>query len=1024
MIVPRSHTAWAFCLIAARAVLAADDPESVFFESRIRPVLANRCYSCHAAAAMGGLRLDSPEGLAKGGSSGPAVVAGNPKESLLLKAIRHEAPKIKMPPGQKLPEAEIADLERWISNGAVWPQPGGLFEAKVKPILSRNCYACHTTSELGGLRLDIRDRAMKGGHDGPAIIPGKPDESLLIQAVRRTHERFKMPPSSKLSDEDISILVDWVRQGATWPAENEGSAKPGASPAITAEQRAFWAFRPVGKPALPAVRREDWARTPIDRFVLEKLERAGMQPGRMASKRSLIRRATFDLTGLPPTPEEVDAFLSDSSPGAFANVVDRLLASPSYGERWGRHWLDLARYSDGKIGPSRDAPYPHAYRYRDWVVQALNEDMPYDLFIKAQLAADLLDHPDKAKLLPALGFHALAPAEVAGVPVDDRVDVTTRVFLGLTTGCAQCHDHKFDPIPTKDYYSLLGVFRSSEYAEIPLASAGAVDRYRRHKKLVDEQRSRLDRFIEQQAEQLIELFSARTADYLMAAWKVQHDSLDASAVARDRRLDGETLERWIRYLAVPEKEHPFLNRWYDLARRNASEERMRAAAIEFQNAALSVSAEKKAVDDRNYVKLGGAEGAGNSKKKQFTNLEFLPPEKGYLWRDLASPPFLLVGDGIAFDGGLYYYGRLPRADDSGEGPAESQSKEPRHRIERFLSGLWKEHYDSLVAELTALERTLPPPYPFLHALRDSANPANLRVHIRGDEANLGEEAPRRFLQVLNDGDPPRFKKGSGRLELAECIADAGNPLTGRVIVNRLWQLHFGQGIVRSTGNFGQLGDRPSHPELLDYLAARLVEGGWSLKKLHREMMLSATYSLSAERHPENDRKDPENRLLWRANVVPRLSVEALRDSMLAVSGRLDPSAGGPPAPLSDPGNRRRTIYGTVARTKTDMVLSVFDFPNPNQTAEERAVTVGPLQRLFLMNSRFMIDCAKALASRLQHEAPDGDAARIARAYQLLYARPPTNEEAALGLEFLKGDAQAWPDYAQALMAATEFSSID
>jgi hypothetical protein len=360
---------------------------------------------------------------------------------------------------------------------------------------------------------------------------------------------------------------------------------------------------------------------------------------------------------------------------------------------------------------------------------------------------------------------------------------------------------------------------------------------------------------------------------------------------------------------------------------------------------------------------------------------------------------------------------------SAAGPSGSQSGGPQ-RVERFLQGMWKTHYELMQARLAKLKQELPPQYPFLHAVKDAEKPANIRVHIRGEETNLGEEAPRRFLQILCDGEPQPFSHGSGRLELAEAIASPTNPLTSRVIVNRIWQLHFGRGIVRSTSNFGQLGDRPTHPELLDYLAARFIENGWSIKALHREIMLSATYALSTEVRLENHAKDPDNQLHWRANMVQRLDVEALRDAMLAVSGRLNSKLGGPPLPLNRVDNTRRTVYGTVGRTKTEMMLSIFDFPNPNQTSEERAVTVGPLQRLFFLNSEFMLECSNALAARLRAEVPQGDTERIRFAYRLLFGRFPTDAELKLGLEYLSTAPDMWPQYSQALMASAEFSSVN
>ena len=705
-----------------------------------------------------------------------------------------------------------------------------------------------------------------------------------------------------------------------------------------------------------------------------------MKPVQPADRRTLIRRVTFDLTGLPPTPDEVDAFVSDRSPGAYAKVVDRLLASPHYGERWARHWLDLARYADGDLGASKDAPFPNAYRYRDWVVRALNADMPYDLFVKAQLAADLL--PDNQDLLPALGFHAL------GEKGDDRVDVTTRVFLGLTAGCAQCHDHKYDPIPTKDYYSLLGVFRSSEYHEIPLAPDSEVAAYKDLKQKIEDKKYEVDEFLRKSNVELSGMLVRKTSRYLMAVFN-KEEAVDG--------LDQQILDRWAKYLKG-EKEHPYLKPWDAMIAAKGTAKEAQKAADEFQAFVISVFEDKKAKDDRNYVAMGGSKGVRDEKTRQYTNLESLDIEKYYLWRDLASEAY--KKDFLDFKGGVYYFNEK--------------------QIGRLLSPEAREYYSALKAEYAALKKLLPEQYPFLHAVRDSSKPADVHVAIRGDAANPGEVAPRRNLRILCDREPPLFTRGSGRLDLAESIANARNPLTARVIVNRVWKLNFGQGIVRTTSNFGQLGDRPTHPELLDYLASRLVESGWSLKALQREILLSNAYQLSTDHNEAAYSKDPENRLLWRANLRQRIDAEELRDSLLAVAGDLDPSLYGEPKPLTD-SFRRRTIYGYVGRTKPDTMLALFDFPNPNNMSEQRTVTVGPLQRLYFLNNDFVEQEAKALAGRLEGAT---DQSKIEQAYRLLFARRPTKSETDLGLDFLRQSDHAWPQYAQALLSSSEFSSVN
>jgi hypothetical protein len=838
--------------------------------------------------------------------------------------------------------------------------PAEFFELRVRPVLAKNCYGCHTGTRSGGLRLDAREHLMKGGNSGPALVPGDADRSLLFQAAGQTHERLKMPPGGRLSVEDVAALKTWIDAGAIWPDSPPPAAK--SAYVISPEQRAFWAFQPVRKPAPPPVRHTAWAKTAIDRFILAKLEARGLRPAAPADRRTLIRRATFDLTGLPPTPEEIDDFARDRSPEAFARVVDRLLASPRYGERWGRYWLDVARYSDDRLNSTMEDPYPNPFRYRDWVIQAFNNDMPYDRFVKAQIAGDLLEPKEHA----ALGFYALSPEFQ-----DDRVDATTRGFLGLTVACAQCHDHKYDPIPTQDYYSLLGIFNNTEPAEYPLAPEAEVAAWRGHKEKLDQREKALGEYIERQAGQLAGILAEKTGRFLLAARKLEPaDGLDA-----------ETLRRWTQYLARPAHEHPFLKDWQALAARNSGAEEFRKAASVFQETVLAIHAEKEIVDEKNRITLGL-----NPSRRDLSgaSLASLERDRYMLYRDLFERR------------GVLYHG----ADE----------------IECYLAGEFRDHLLRLRSEVAALRRSLPPQYPFIQGIRDKSKLQVQRVYLRGNRESPGEPAPPRFLAILSEGERKTFTGGSARLELAEAIADPRNPLTARVIVNRAWHHHFGQGLVRTLGNFGQLGDRPSHPELLDYLASRFLERGWSLKALHREIMMSAAYGLSAAYSERSFAADPENRLLWRANRR-RLDVEAMRDSLLYVSGALDLAPGGAAARLSDE-NRRRTIYGFVSRKKLDTLLALFDFPNPNSTGGERLATNVPTQRLFFMNSGLAAEAARGLAARLE----GSDTERIRQAYRLLFGRAPHARELALGREFLRSGP--WPHYAQALLASNEFTFID
>jgi len=843
--------------------------------------------------------------------------------------------------------------------------PREFFETKVRPVLAKNCFTCHTATRMGGLEMVSREALLKGGASGPAIVPGEPDRSLLVQAVRYGHEKLKMPPTGKLAEAEIADLAAWVKSGAVWPEAPAG---------ITPQQRAFWSLRPVRKPEPPRVNNRSWLKAPIDSFILAGLEAKGLKPAAAADRRLLIRRASYDLIGLPPTPDEIDAFLKDRSPSAFAKVVDRLLASPHYGERWGRHWLDIARYSDDKLNSTMEEPVPNAFRYRDWVIEAFNQDMPYDRFVKAQIAGDLL--PDSDKHIAGLGFYALRPEFQ-----DDRVDATTRGFLGLTVACAECHDHKYDPIPTKDYYSLLGVFTSTENKEFPLAAKEVVEDYQKRKKEIEERENALKEYVQAQGTQLGEILAARTVEYLMAAREGTGPG----------GLDAETLDRWRKYLAGSPKEHPYLKPWEELVARGAPEAEFRKAAGEFQGLVLAVVKEKKAVDEQNLIRLGGSK-----ERRVLSNADLvsLERDKYFLWRDLFSEQRGNLS--FTFRGGVLYYGDK--------------------QIDRFLNGEWKAHLESLRAEVESLKKALPEQYPFLNVIRDAAKPANQRIHIRGSRDNLGEEAPRRFLSALSKAEPPPFANGSGRLELAEAIAGAENPLTARVMANRIWQHHFGQGIVRTPSNFGQLGDRPDHPELLDYLAARLVESGWSVKAMHREILLSATYALSAGVSPANTAVDPDNRLYWRANRR-RLDVESLRDSLLLVAGNLDPAIGGPAARLTDD-NRRRAVYGYVSRRRLDPMLALFDFPNPASTSEKRIPTDVPLQRLFFLNSGFVARQAEALARRVDSEP--GEQAKIRGLYRLVFGRRPTPDEMRLGLQF----QGARNRYAQVLLASNEFLFVN
>ena len=846
------------------------------------------------------------------------------------------------------------------------------FEMKVRPLLAQNCFACHTQSKMGGLALTSREELLKGGKSGPAVKAGDPDQSLLIQAIRHSHDKLKMPPAGKMADAEIELLAKWVKDGAVWPEHK--AAPKAAGYQITPEQRAWWSFQPVRKPAPPAVKDAAWPKTDIDRFLLAAMESKGVKPVPAADRRTLLRRVSYDLTGLPPTQDEVREFLADKSPGAYAKVVDRLLASKRYGERWARHWLDVARYADEKYSSTEDAPYPNAWRYRDWVVQAFNDDMPYDKFLKAQIAGDVFDPAHKERYMAGLGFFSLSPEQQ-----DDRVDALSRGLLGLTVACAQCHDHKFDPIPTKDYYSLLSIFRNTKLDNYPLVPPATVEDYNKRKEAADAQKKKLDEYLDQQASQLAEILAAQSARYLAA---VRQPSSPVEPAGSS--LDAETLERLKTYLAQEKLEHPFLKDW-----KSASFD-----TTAFQAKLLAVYADKKRIDRENMIALGGKT---DDRSVRVVEVKSLPRDDYFLWRD-----FLQASRVGKAESGVFYYRDA--------------------KLDRWLSPAYLNFANELRAEQERLKKAVPEMYPYLQIVSDAEKLRNFRVEIKGNRDNLGDEVPRQFLAILTDGERKPFTKGSGRLELAEAIASDKNPLTARVMVNRVWMTHFGRGLVLSASNFGQLGEKPTNPALLDYLAARFMEQGWSLKSLHREIVTSAAYQLSAHAAEPNFSKDPDNTLVWHW-ARRRLDVEPLRDTLLHLSGELDETVGGKPEKISEAASRRRTIYGSVSRRKLDGTLALFDFPNPVATTEQRIQTATPLQQLFFLNSEFIQSRAKALSARV---APlgDDDAARIRAAYRILFQREAAKEELKLGLDYLKSPGATWPRYAQALLSANELLFVN
>jgi hypothetical protein len=849
------------------------------------------------------------------------------------------------------------------------PSPEGIefFEKKIRPVLESNCYACHSASSKrlqGGLLLDSREGMLKGGNSGqPVVRPADPDGSLLIRAIRYSDPMLQMPPAGQLPAEQVKDLEQWVKMGAPDPRGQSGSARPAQQPYDLNEARKFWSFQPVKSPTIPEPNNKAWGHTPVDRFILAKLESKGLKPVADADKRTLIRRATLDLTGLPPTPEEIESFISDTSAKAFEKVIDRLLASPHYGERWGRHWLDIVRYAD-TAGCNSDFPVPAAYKYRNYVIKSFNEDKPYDLFIREQIAGDLLparSEADKYQNIIATGYLAISRrfgsrTKEFNLTIDDTIDNLSKTFLGLSVSCARCHNHKFDPIPAKDYYALYGIFNSSRYA-FPGAE------------------------IYPHPADMVALASGEAAEQLYK-WQKELAALD------DRK----------EYLTVESG---------PAARNKANKEKQLKEAPKQDPASLVKPSDKQS---NNQSVLGEQKTEPKSEQK----------------KELHPPGELRPAD---YDRDAV---NSATASKSSRMPEEVSAENDRVRAR--------------VAELGEHPPKVEKAYAVVEGL-----PANARVHRKGDPKDLGEEVPRGFLAILGGQRLPDGYKGSGRDHLANWIADPNNPLTARVMVNRIWQYHFGRGIVPTPNDFGSRGEAPTHPELLDYLAAQFIKSGWSLKAMHRLIMLSRVYQLKAADDPRYMEIDANNQLLWRFNRR-RLSAEEIRDSMLAISGSLDRTMGEghPFEPESDwrytqhnqffavYDTNRRSIYLMQQRQKKHPLMEIFDGPDTNAITSPRPVSTTPLQALYLMNNPFVHQQADYFAVRVGM-AYDTLPQRINYAFLLAYGRPAKPDEIREAIDHIQqvrkelreintpADQQtraALASYLRVLLGSDEFLYVD
>ncbi len=871
------------------------------------------------------------------------------------------------------------------------------FESKIRPLLVDNCYDCHSVQSKksrGGLLLDTRENVLKGGDTGPAIVPGDPEKSLLIKAVRYTDSELQMPPKNKkLSEEKIAYLVEWIKMGA--PDPRVPTTAMNSWNGIYEKAAKHWAFQPVKKPTVPEVKNSRWVQSPVDAFILAKLEAKKMRPSLQADKRTLIRRASFDLTGLPPTPEEVDAFEKDDSPEAFEKVVDRLLASPRYGERWARHWLDVARYSDTKgYVFQEERRYPYAYTYRDYVINAFNADLPYDRFIIEQLAADQLELGEDKRPLAAMGFLTLGRRFLNQEPdiIDDRIDVTMRGLQGLTVPCARCHDHKFDPIPTKDYYSLYGVFASSqEPTEKPLLGTNSFPlAYPEYKAEAEKRARERAEYIAKHEEEALNTLREKTADYLLAAYdsgKSKNEDSKVEALSKERKLGPSVTRRWINRLERWQKteHHPIFEPWFAFAKLEEKE-------FAEKSPALAARFEKNETSNPVHPRVAKMF-AGDPPK----DMKDVAERYGKLFAEINKE----AKEKDKADAGDEALREILFAEDA-------PPNLPKSEIPRLWEVKVAEESRRLQRKIEELDAVHPGAPPRAMWMTDRETPRKPRVFIRGSAQNPGPEVPRQFLEIIAGPERKPFEKGSGRLEMAQAIASKDNPLTARVFVNRVWMQHFGAPLVRTPSDFGLRSETPVQSELLDYLAWQFMEEGWSVKKLHKLIMLSSVYQQRSDVDPEYGRQDPLNDYYWRANRR-RLEFEPMRDTLLAVSGALNSKLGGQPQDLQTrPFAPRRTIYGFIDRQNLPGMFRTFDLANPDSTSPGRFNTTVPQQALFMMNGPFVVEQARHILERPEVKGEQKAEKKIAALYEIALQREPAPDEMKLARKFIESQMGVKP----------------
>jgi hypothetical protein len=907
------------------------------------------------------------------------------------------------------------------------------FESKIRPILAEQCYKCHSIERgksKGNLTLDTKAGLEKGGETGPAVVPGDPQKSLLYTALTYTDKDLQMPPTSsggKLGDAQIADIAAWIKMGAPDP-RLEG--KKGKLSGLTDSARAHWAYREPARYTIPVNKNQQWCRTPIDCYILEKLEANGLLPSPDTERETLLRRVSYNLTGLPPTYAEVESFMNDASPNAYEKVVDRLLASPAYGERWARHWLDTARYADTVGGPrnarNRQYRYPDAWTYRDYVVRSFNEDKPYTDFIIEQLAADKIPGIDpNDSRLAALGFLTVGERfQNANDIINDRIDVVSKGFLGLTVACARCHDHMFDPIPTKDYYALHGVFSSiTEPEEKPLIGMKATPQQRQDfaKKYAVLVKQLGNQYYDIVGSQLNE-FHRDSGAYVRAALASGGNRGKGGSDRQKELIDNYKLDReLVQFLGRGIQQNPSV--WGPLTSYKNGGSKFRTMT----------AAEAGMMAQMLAAKVGekGGDPSGKMAKTMTERLQAGPnplvvkalTEKQPKSFDEAIEVYVQLFASLSAKAKGFIPAmknatsqNVPGYDSATinllRGPFEvvPAPSITQDLIESSIQGLPQRLAGRgrlNLSDINLLEISHPGAPARAMIVADKKSPVNSPVFIRGQSQTRGDIVPRGFLEILSpEHKPVAFTDGSGRMELAKCIASRDNPLTARVMVNRVWMHHFGEGFVRTPDDLGTMSEKPTHPELFDYLANWFMDNGWSLKKLHKLIVMSRVYQESSHTRLEYEATDPENRLYWRANVR-RLDFEATRDSLLVYSGDLDRSVGGKPINLTDePYSYRRSVYGYIDRGNLPELMAHFDFSDPDMPNSKRSTTIVPQQALFLMNSPMAVDVTRKILARSEITRQAGDLFRVAALYKVIFQRSPTPRETQMALRFLQTEAQS------------------